>query len=436
MKKWRGKSFLALLLSISLLAGCSAASDQPKDQQVVTIDFWAAPNPPQQKFWKEMADEFSKAHPNIKIHVSPMPESPTSEAGIQAALAGGNAPVISENISRGFAAQLSDSQALVPLDTMDGWTDIIKNRHMENTISSWKFADGHQYVLPIYSNAMLFAWRKDILKELGYNEPPKTYSQMIELGKKLKAKYPDKYVWANPDLADPTWWKRWFDFFMLYNAASNGNKLVEGKKFVGDDKAGVQTLAFLESLAKNKLLLTSKSTDPFETGLSVWTTVGPWTFSTWKSKYPELKLDETYVLAPPPVPDGMSTENVNTFADTKGLVIYAQAAPEKQKAAMEFIKWVYSKPENDLKWLDITNLPPARDDLNNNEQFKAYLKNHPELEPYAVSISNAVPPIDNPNFNDIQTAIGQKAVNPVVSGQIGAQQAWNAMKQAIQGVLK
>jgi multiple sugar transport system substrate-binding protein len=375
-------------------------------------------------------------NPKIKINVSPMPESPTSEAAIQAALAGGNAPTISENISRGFAAQLADSQALVPLDTLDGWNDIIKNRNMQGTISSWKFADGHQYVLPIYSNAMLFAWRIDILKQLGYNEPPKTYSQIIELGKKLKAKYPDKYVWANPDLVDSTWWKRWFDFFMLYDAASNGNKLIEGKKFVGDDKAGVQTLAFLENLSKNKLLLTSKSTDPFETGLSVWTTVGPWTFGTWKNKYPELKFNETYVLTPPPVPDGMSTENVKTFADTKGLVIYAQAAPEKQKAAMEFIKWVYSKPEHDMKWFEITNMPPARDDVNKNEQFKDYLKEHPELQPYASMIPNAVPPIDNEKFNDIQTLIGQKAVNPVVAGQVDAQQGWDAMKKAIQEVLR
>ncbi|HHW58355.1 MAG TPA: extracellular solute-binding protein [Clostridia bacterium] len=436
------KSILILLLAASLLAGCGTSTNQKNEasqttkEKVVTIDFWAAPNPPQQTFWKQMAEEYAKVNPNIKVNVSPMPESPTSEAGIQAALAGGNAPTISENISRGFAAQLVDSKALVPLDTMDGWNDIIKTRNIGNTIQAWKFADGHQYVLPIYSNAMLFAWRIDILKQLGYNEPPKTYSQIIELGKKLKEKYPDKYLWANPDLIDSTWWKRWFDFFMLYDAASNANKFIEGNNFVADDKAGVATLKFLEDMAKNKLILTQKATDPFETGISVWTTIGPWTFNTWKDKYPELKLNETYVLALPPVPDGMSTDNVKTFADTKGLVIYAQSSPEKQKAAMEFIKWVYSNPENDMKWFEITNLPPARDDVNTNEQFKNYLKDHPELQLYAESIPNAIPPIDNAKFNDIQTLIGQKAVNPVVAGQVDAQKAWDDMKKAIQGVLK
>lgn len=183
------KGILVFVLVASLLSGCGTSTkseneaSQTSKEGVVTIDFWAAPNPPQQTFWKQMAEEFSKVNPNIKVNVSPMPETPSSEAGIQAALAGGNAPTISENISRGFAAQLVDSKALVPLDSMDGWNDIIKSRNMEDTIQAWKFADGHQYVLPIYSNAMLFAWRIDILKQLGYDEPPKTYSQIIELGK-------------------------------------------------------------------------------------------------------------------------------------------------------------------------------------------------------------------------------------------------------------
>ena len=78
----------------------------------------------------------------------------------------------------------------LPLDELEGWDEIKKNRNMEDTMKGWEFADGHQYVLPIYSNAMLFGWRLDVLKELGFNEPPKTYSEMLEVAKKLKEKHP------------------------------------------------------------------------------------------------------------------------------------------------------------------------------------------------------------------------------------------------------
>lgn len=439
MKKVASILFAASL-TVSGLAACSTGNQETKDagkkDGVTTIEFWAAPNPTQQVYWKEVAAEFTKENPKIKVNVSPMKESPTSEASIQSAIAGKSAPTMSENINRGFAAQLSESKALVPLDTLDGWDDVKKSRNMNETMKGWEFADGHQYVLPIYSNAMLFGWRLDILKELGYNEPPKTYSEMLDVAKKLKAKYPDKYLWAKADLADPTAWKRWFDFFMLYDAASNGNKFVEGTKFTGDQKAGEQVLGLMDDLRKSNALLTRQAKDPFESGLGIFVDVGPWTIPYWADKFPNMKFNETYTLTPPPVPDGTDTKNVKTFADTKGLVIYASATKEQQKAAMEFMKWVYSKPENDVKWLEKTSLPPARDDLTTNDAFKAFFDKNPALQPYAAAVPNGIPPMDNSKYNDIQTFIGQQAFNPVVKGEKDPKTGWKDMQQAIEGALK
>ncbi|MDQ0974640.1 multiple sugar transport system substrate-binding protein [Neobacillus niacini] len=438
------KKVASIVFAASLtVAGLAACSTGNKEQSggadkngVTTIEFWAAPNPTQQVYWKEVAEEFTKENPKIKVNVSPMKESPTSEASIQSAIAGGSAPTISENINRGFAAQLSESKALVPLDELEGWDEVKESRNMAETMKGWEFADGHQYVLPIYSNAMLFGWRLDILKELGYNEPPKTYSEMLDVAEKLKAKYPDKYLWAKADLADPTAWKRWFDFFMLYDAASNGNKFVEGTKFTGEQKAGEQVLGLMDDLRKADALLTRQSKDPFESGLGIFVDVGPWTIPYWAEKFPELKFNETFTLAAPPVPDGVDTENVKTFADTKGLVIYASATKEQQKAAMTFINWVYSTPDNDLKWLEKTSLPPARDDLTTNDTFKAFFDKNPALQPYAAAVPNGIPPMDNSKYNDIQTFIGQHAFNPVVKGEKDPKTGWKDMQKAIKEALK
>lgn len=131
----------------------------------------------------------------------------------------------------------------------------------------------------------------------------------------------------------------------------------------------------------------------------------------------------------------MSTENVKTFADTKGLVIYASATEEQKQAAMKFMSWVYSNPEHDLKWLEQTNLPPARDDLAENEAFTAFFSENPALQPYADAVPNGIPSIDNPKYNELQTFIGQHAVNPVVKGKITPKNGWNDMKKAIEGGL-
>jgi multiple sugar transport system substrate-binding protein len=429
---------IAIIMVFSMLAACSPKNDKAPAtvNGVTTIEFWAASNPTQQAYWQNMAKAYEQTNSKVKINVSVIKESPSSEATIQAAIAGGSAPTISENINRGFAAQLAASKALVPLDTLNGFNDIITTRKMSSTIQPWKFADGHQYVLPIYSNAMLFGWRLDLLKELGYNTPPQTYSEIMAVNAKLKAKYPDKYFWAKADLADPTAWKRWFDFFMIYNAASNGNNFIEGNKFVGDDKAGVATLTFIDDLRKNKGVLAQNVADPFETGTSLFIDLGPWTFTNWAEKFPNMKYNENYTLSMPPVPDGVDPKTSKTFADTKGLVIYASATKEQQAAALDFVKWVYSDPKNDAQWFDQTKLPPARDDLTTNDSFKAILDKNPQLQPYAENVPNAVPPMDNPKFNDLQTIIGQEAWNKVVRGEIDPATGWANMKKAIEGALK
>jgi multiple sugar transport system substrate-binding protein len=398
--------------------------------------FWASGGG-QQTFWENMAKAYMAANPAVKMTVNKMPEQPTSESAIQTAIAGGTAPNGSENIFIGFGQDLAASKAIVPLDTMPGWQELITARHMEKTIQAWKFADGHYYVLPIYSNAMLIGWRIDLLKQAGVDTVPRTYTDVLNAGAKLQAKFPDKFIWARAQLAQDTWWERWFDFFEFYDAASNGKPLITGNQITADDQAAVGVLGFFGDLNSKKLLLTQTSTDPFETGLAVMDSIGPWTFPTWHEKYPNLKPNETYTLTLPPVPDNYpANQPIKTFADAKGLVIYAQSTPAQQQAVWNFYRWVYADPQHDLQWFEQTNLPPARDDLSTNPQFKAFFQQHPELVQYANAIPLAVPPLSNGQYQQIQTLLGQQAVNPVVTGQKPAQQAWTDFKNSISSLVK
>jgi multiple sugar transport system substrate-binding protein len=404
--------------------------------QPVTITFWNAPNPPQGVFWTNMAKAYMAEHPNVTINVSSMPESPSSEAGIQAAIAGGTAPTGSENVFTGFGETLQSSQAIVALDQMPGWEDVIKARHMEKTIEGWKFPDGHYYAVPMYTNAMLMGWRGDILKDIGYDNPPTTFSDVVAMGQKLLEKYPDKFVWANASLTDDTWWQRWFDFFILYDAASNGQPLVSGNQITADDQAAIDVLTFLQDMEQNKELLTETATNPFETGMSVMGVIGPWTFSSWAEQFPELKYGDTYTLTVPMVPDGYPMgQPVDTFADAKGIVIYAQAKPEEQQAMWDFYTWVLSDENNDLAWFQQTNLPPARDDLSTNDAFKAIFDASPELIPYAAEIPNAVPPSSGAQYTDVQVSLGDEAIIPVVTGKKSPEEAWNAWKIAAESII-
>lgn len=410
--------------------------EEPVAPGEVRIVFWAAPNPPQEAFWAEMAQQYMDENPNVIIDVRAMPEAPTSEAGIMAAIAGGNPPTASENIFTGFGGELQRNDAIVPLNEMEGWDDLISTRSMQQTIEGWEFPDGNYYILPIYSNAMLWSWRIDRLQELGFDEAPRTYSEIIEVGQALKQDDPNQFVWARPALTEDTWWERWFDFFILYYAASDGQPLITGDEITADDDAAIEVLTWLQQMAEEDLLLTQPVTDPFETGVSLATQLGPWTFAAWAEQYPDLALDENFVLTPPPVPDDHPDEEVNTFADAKGIVIYALASEEEQQAMWEFIQWVYSDPENDLNWMQRTNLPAARDDLATDETFAPFFDENPELLAYAEALPLAVPPMEHPQFTEIQSLLGQQAVIPVILGQKEPEQAWQDWRAAVEPILQ
>ncbi|EPP5934206.1 ABC transporter substrate-binding protein [Listeria monocytogenes] len=380
---------LSVVVAGSLLTACGGGNSKSDDNGKTKVTFWAAPNPTQVKYWDEMAKAYEKENPDVTIEVSQMKESPSSEATIQSAIASKTAPTMSENINRSFAAQLADSKAIVPLNDVKGLDDVVKERNMSETMDSWKFSDGNQYVLPVYSNPILFAWRLDTLKELGYD------------------------------------------------AASKGNAFVEDGKLVADDKAGTELLTFMSELQKNKLLLASKATDPFETGTSIMADNGPWTFPNWDEKFPELKYNENYAITAPLVPDNMANEeNVATYADSKGVVMYAQATDKEKEAAMDFLKFVYNDDKNDLKFLETTNLIPARDDATENETFTAFFKENPELEVYAANVPYSIPAMDDAKYNDIQQIIGEEAWNPIVRGEKKPAKAWSDMKKAEDGVLQ
>ncbi|KGO32038.1 hypothetical protein Q757_03450 [Oenococcus alcoholitolerans] len=163
-----------------------------------------------------MATDFEKKNGNIEINVTQMKESPSSEATIQSAIASGTQPTMSENITRSFGAQLAKSKVIIPLNkdsyTKKSFSNIVRTREMKKTMGNWEFANGNQYVLPIYSNPMLFGWRIDLLKEIGINHVPKTYSDVIKVSRALKSRKGKNVVWALPTGTDPTAWQRWFDF--------------------------------------------------------------------------------------------------------------------------------------------------------------------------------------------------------------------------------
>lgn len=378
----------------------------------VTLTFWTAPNPQQEAFWKALVEQWNKEHPDIQIDWKTIPAAGSSEEAILTAIAAGQAPDICTNIFSGFAAQLIEEDVLVPFDEefgKDFWI-LVEARQMESVIEGWAYK-GHHYVIPIYSNPMLMWWRKDVLQDLGFDKPPRTYSEIYELAKKY-AVPGEKY--AMIVLKGRNWWDRWFDFITFYYAASGGKPYidVEKGKAVFNDEYGKKVAEFIYTMFKNKWTAVDWGAEfPLNNLKALGSLMGPWSINWAKENYPDVY--NNLWLAPPPVPDDYpANAPIKTFADTKGLVMFKSCKYKKE--AFEFIKWVFSNPLNDVRWIELTKMPPARADLGTNPLFAKFMEEDPYFAAYAGQVGNAVPPALITTTIDVQEAMTTFLTEPLM----------------------
>ena len=74
-------------------------------------------------------------------------------------------------------------------------------------------------------------YNKKILRDAGYEKPPETYAEFLDLAEKVsKDMNGDGYVdrWVGITQILVTWWQRFFDYYTLYIAATGGKTFFEG----------------------------------------------------------------------------------------------------------------------------------------------------------------------------------------------------------------
>ena len=417
------KIISALALStmmVTSLVGCAGLKKDNTSStgETVTVSFWTAPQKVRYDFWTSKAEAFNATNTKVgdkvvKLEVQQMPETPSSEAGIQNALATGTAPAISENINRGFATTLAQSEAVYSLENEDWFKDIVKNRALESVIPGWEI-EGSQYVIPMYVNPMVLQWNTKALKELGFDKAPETKAEFDNVVAKFKENK-DKmsaigvtHVFYRNSLIRPDqWWDRSSDFQNIYLSFSGGKSWVEGNKLVLDKESAKESFEFFGSLGNT--LLTSEVPNIWaeENPQVLFTIAAPWEIQSLREGGKVYGEDYTYG----PMIVKNEGDTPYNYADAKGLVLYKSdnITDEMHEGAVEFIKWLYNEENSaktDLEWLEATTMLPVRGDLVENEEFAKYLEENAELKALAGQVEYSIPCMPHDKMAQIQEALG------------------------------
>lgn len=373
---------LSLRLIIPVILFFLVSSCNTRVEKSKGLLFWCSNNPREIEFGTKLTESWNSNHEENKVRIQPVPEGQSSEEVILAAVVGKTTPDIYANMWQGNVEMYARSGVLIPLDTLQGFWEFIKERCDSAAIKEITSSDGHIYQVPWKVNPFLTIYNKDLLAENGIKELPRTYTAYREAAAVFKANNERKGItgsWFGYTEVKAIWYQRLFNFYPLYLAASNGAPLIENNKAAFNNKYAIEVFQFLQSLYTDGYFSRENlaaASDPFvaEQIVTKWT--GPWEISyllSLKDRHFAFDYFE------PIVPDN-HTGPVYTYADPKNIVVFNTCT--NPQAAWDFITTMVDK-EGDLQLLEITGQLPKRKNLQADPFYSDYFRRNPMLVTFA-----------------------------------------------------
>src|SRR4051812_18335157 len=156
---------------------------------VTELQWWHAMTGGNNDIVNKLAEEFNASQPDYKVVPSYKGNYPdTMNAGI-AAFRAGNAPHIMQVFEVGTATMMSATGAIKPVYQLmkDAGEPFDPKAYLPTVTGYYSTSKGDMLSMPFNSSSMVMWVNKDELKKAGVNEIPKTWPEVFEAARKLKA---------------------------------------------------------------------------------------------------------------------------------------------------------------------------------------------------------------------------------------------------------
>lgn len=171
---------LIFLLSVLLFVFVFSQLTLAEEKVEITFTIW---EPPDISIVMEGINEFEKQNPNIKVNLNSVSGGQYKEILVTKLVAGAEFDVI--QMRDEYVPSFVEAGWLVPLDDFPE-LEQYKEDLSAGTIGQMSW-NGKMYGLPYYQPAVAgIAYIPEILKKVGYDNPPKTYDELLEMAIKIK----------------------------------------------------------------------------------------------------------------------------------------------------------------------------------------------------------------------------------------------------------
>jgi multiple sugar transport system substrate-binding protein len=412
------KIFLIAFLPILMfLLSCIKENKSEK-----VIKFWAMGA--EAEYVIKLIPEFEKQNPGIKVKVQQIPWTAAQEKLITA-FASDNTPDACQ-LGNTWIPQFTALNAIVSLnDFIDSSNQINENKYFKG-IWETNVINEKVYGIPWYIDTRVLFYRTDVLKKVGYDHPPKTWKELLDVSEKIKDLHPNEEKYA---IYLPT--NEWAPFVMFGMEA--GSTILKDKNTLGDfsGKSFKEGFSYLINFHKLKLapIGISQVTNVYQAFAEEYFVMyisGPWNIPEFK-KWMTGDLADKWMTAPMP---GISNDYPGvSLAGGSSLVIFKNSTHKKE--VWKFFEFL-SQEKTQIEFYQLlNNLPSIKDAWEN-----PILNNDEYLKAFAIQFNNvrATPKI--PEWEQIAFAKVQEYAERVVRNDMTVDEALKNLDKDVDRILE
>lgn len=333
-----------LLLSAAIFWSCG---NHTADK--TTITFWAIGAEGEQV--SKLIPEFERQNPGIKVRVQQIPWTAAHEKLITA-FASETLPDVFQ-VGNTWVPEFEALGTVEPLDDYLIKSGVIRDTSFFEGILGTNEIDGKIYGIPWYVDTRVLFYRTDVIEKAGYSSPPKTWDELYDLSKKIKAQNPGNYAFFLPT-------NEWLPFILF--GIQNGSALLKNNDSYGDFsgkpfREAFEYLAkyYYDGLAPKDMQAVMNIYQAFTEAYFSMVITGPWNVTEMKNRLPA-QMQNKWMTAPLPSPD--SVYPGYSLAGGSSIVINKNSG--KKNLAWKFIEFLSSHEIQYKFYNQVSALPSVK----------------------------------------------------------------------------
>jgi multiple sugar transport system substrate-binding protein len=411
------KIFFITILIAFIFLSCNKEEDK-----VTTIKFWAMGS--EAEVVTKLIPEFERQNPDIKVLVQQIPWTAAQEKLITA-FASENTPDLCQ-LGNTWIPQFVSLNAIINLDEWIEKSEKVSKENYFEGVWETNIIDGSVYGIPWYIDTRILFYRKDVFQKAGYNHPPRTWDEFLDLSRKIKALYPNEEKYA---VYLPT--NEWHSFIIFGIQAGAGLLKDDNSRGNFNSPEFKKAFNFLTNFHKEKLAPTglTQVTNVYQAFAEEFFSMyisGPWNIPEFK-KWMTGDLSDKWMTAPLP---GYNGEYPGTsLAGGSSLVVFKDCRYKRE--VWKLVEYL-SLPQTQIEFYRLLNNLPAV----KKAWEDSLLKNDPYMQAFYTQFYNVVPTPKVPEWEQIVFSKVQQYAEFTARGVMNVDEALQNLDKDVDKILE